>query len=185
VRLRPTILAGLAAVLAVGVVAATAAPTSAPPTVKTAKIADLGTVLVNGSGLTLYRFTTDKKGSSSCNGSCAALWPPLLAGKGKPVAGTGVAAAKLGTLKRSTGQLQVTYGGYALYRFASDKKPGEAKGEGLEGSWYAVAPSGALVKTSATSQTAVSQPTSGGTTSTPATTTPGTGGGNGGGGYDY
>jgi len=157
--------------LTVGVTAALASPAAAPLTVKTESISKLGPVLVNGSGLTLYRFKADKKGTSSCSGGCAAIWPPVLAvGKAKPVAGTGVAAAKLGLFKRSTGQLQVTYGGYALYRFAADTKPGEAKGEGVEGAWFAVAPSGALVKSTPTSEGLASP-----TATTPSTSTPSAG----------
>jgi predicted lipoprotein with Yx(FWY)xxD motif len=147
VRIRPVVFAALVLAGALGA-AALAAP--APSTVRTAAVAKLGTVLVNGSGLTLYRLDTDKKGASSCDGGCAAVWPPLLAtGKTKPVAGTGVAASKLGLIKRSTGQMQVTYDGYPLYRFAADTKPGEAKGEGVSGTWFAVAPSGGLVKAKA------------------------------------
>jgi predicted lipoprotein with Yx(FWY)xxD motif len=176
----------LAGVFTFGVSAAFATRTVAS-TVKTAKISGLGTVLVNGSGRTLYRFTADKKGASTCNGSCAALWPPVLAsGTAEPVAGTGVTASKLGTIKRSNGQKQVTYGGYPLYRYAADTKSGQAKGEGAEGTWFAVAPSGALVK-GATKEAAgsggtITAPAGPGTTS-PAVTTPA--GSDGSGGYDY
>ena len=40
----------------------------------------------------------------------------------------------------------MTYGGYALYRFAGDRHGGDVNGQGLEKEWYAVAPSGKLVK---------------------------------------
>jgi predicted lipoprotein with Yx(FWY)xxD motif len=146
-------------VLAFGATAALAAPAIAPPMVKTATISGLGKVLVNGSGLTLYRFTSDKRGSSSCTGGCAAIWPPVIAtGKAKPVAGKGAIASKLGTIKRSNGQTQVTYGGYPLYRFAADTKAGQAKGEGIEGTWFAVASSGTLVKAEAASATPAPTP---------------------------
>lgn len=163
----------VAAIVAFSASVVLASAATAPTTVKTAKISSLGTVLVNASGLTLYRFTTDKKGSSSCTGACAALWPPLLA-TAKPTAGKGVTASKLGMLKRSNGQKQVTYEGFPLYRYAGDRKPGQAKGEGTEGTWYAVAGSGSLVKPSAAAQSAGS-----GTAS--ATTTPDTSPG----GYGY
>ena len=124
---------------------AAAALSSAGATVKAASVAKLGTVLVNGSGLTLYRFTSDKKGSSSCTGGCASVWPPLVV-HGRPSAGTGIRASKLGTIRRSNGQMQVTYAGYPLYLYAADTKAGSDEGEGVGGSWFAVASSGALVK---------------------------------------
>jgi predicted lipoprotein with Yx(FWY)xxD motif len=170
----------LAAVI--GVSAAFASPAMAPVTVKTAKVANLGNVLVNGSGLTLYRYTPDKKGTSVCTGACAKYWPPLLVtGKAKPVAGTGVTASKLGVIKRSNGQMQVTYGGYPLYRYSDDSKTGQAKGQGEESAWYAVATSGALVKTSVQAAAPTSSPSSSSGSPAPATTTAPAGGG----GYDY
>ena len=63
----------------------------------------LGTVLVNGSGRTLYLFTLDRKNSSSCTtGSfnCVVAWPPLIT-TGKPHAGPGVNPALLGTMRRT------------------------------------------------------------------------------------
>ena len=56
----------------------------------------LGAILVNSKGHTLYLFKKDRNGKSSCTGSCATFWPPLLA-HGKPTAGSGVKAALLGT----------------------------------------------------------------------------------------
>ena len=65
-------------------------------------------------------------------------WPPLTT-KGKLIAGNGVHSSDLGTIKRSDGSEQVTYKGHPLYTFASDKKPGQVKGEGLKdvGVWHA------------------------------------------------
>ena len=55
--------------------------------VSTAKVAGVGTVLTTASGLTLYRFTQDSPGTSTCTGACATIWPPLLAPKGAHVSG--------------------------------------------------------------------------------------------------
>jgi predicted lipoprotein with Yx(FWY)xxD motif len=166
-------LAVAALAVVVGVSAALASPAVAPVTVKTAKVADFGTVLVNGSGFTLYRYTPDQKGKSVCSGACSAYWPPLIVtGKAKPVAGTGVVASKLGTIKRSNGQMQVTYAGYPLYRYAGDAKAGETKGQGFEKTWYVVAASGAMVK-SATGSSASSSSSS---SSSPSTSTSSSGG---------
>ena len=120
------------------------------PTVKTAKIGTLGKVVVSASGRTLYHYTDETKGKVACTGGCAKLWPPLLVKAGaKPVAGTGIVASKLGVLKRPDGTFQVTYGGLGLYLYAGDKKAGDANGEALESSWYAVSPAAKIVKEAA------------------------------------
>src|SRR5690349_24477372 len=123
--------AGLA--VAVGMTAALATG-AVSFTMKSAKSSALGTtIVVNAKGKTLYRYKDDTKTSAKCNGSCAATWPPLLVAAGtKPVAGAGVTGSKLGTLKRSDGKMQVTYGGYPLYLFSGDSKAGDVNGQGLE-----------------------------------------------------
>ena len=52
----------------------------------------------------------------------------------------------LDEIRRPDGRYQVTYAGLALYTFASDKRPGDARGEGVEKVWFAISPSGRLVK---------------------------------------
>lgn len=164
----------LAAVL--GVVVATNVGAAQRPTVKVVATSGYGKLLATAGGLTLYHYTDEGRGKIDCKGACAQLWPPLLVKKGaKPVVGSGVVASKLGTLKRPDGRIQVTYNGFALYRFASDKKVGDLKGQGLEHSWYAIAPSGKLVKRM--SAPATTPPAS---TPPPTYTAP-----SGGGGYDY
>ena len=78
--------------------------------VKAAKVGDLGTIVVNSAGLTLYDFHKDKGGTSACYGACASAWPPLLT-EGAPKAEAGAMANRLGTTKRKDGIVQVTYGG--------------------------------------------------------------------------
>jgi len=99
-----------------------------------------GKVLATSAGRTLYLLTLDGHNKSTCTGGCAQTWPPLLT-KGKPVAGPGVKKALLGTAKRGT-KLQVTYNGHPLYTYTGDAKPGDATGEGTEGTWFVVKPSG-------------------------------------------
>jgi predicted lipoprotein with Yx(FWY)xxD motif len=121
----------------------------------------LGKVLVASNGRTLYLYTPDPKGKSTCTGSCASIWPPLLT-KGKPRAGKGLKQKLLGTTKHG-GKLQVTYAGHPLYRYSGDSKAGQTNGEAYGGIWYAVNDAGKKVKPKS----------SGGTTTT----------GGGGGGY--
>lgn len=100
----------------------------------------VGKVLVDSNGMTLYYFEKDKKGNgkSACYGPCAEGWPPLST-EGKPQAGEGAEASKLGTIERSDGTTQVTYAGWPLYTFVEDKKPGEDNGtdsKAFGASWY-------------------------------------------------
>jgi predicted lipoprotein with Yx(FWY)xxD motif len=105
---------------------------------------ELGPTLVDTQGRTLYLFEQDKTTTSTCDGACASVWPPLLT-DGKPQAQAGISAAKLGTTKRADGKVEVTYAGHPLYYYVSDTKPGQLSGEGLDqfgATWDAVAPSG-------------------------------------------
>src|SRR5437868_11067916 len=50
---------------------------------------NLGSILVNATGRTLYLFKADVGATSACSGACATAWPPLLA-TGKPTTGSGL-----------------------------------------------------------------------------------------------
>jgi predicted lipoprotein with Yx(FWY)xxD motif len=103
----------------------------------------LGTVLVDGQGRTLYLFEKDKGPSSRCSGACASIWPPLTTAKA--VAGPGLSAAKLGSIKRPDGKSEATYAGHPLYTYAGDTKPGDTRGQALDqfgAEWYVLAPNG-------------------------------------------
>src|SRR5690348_3672825 len=93
---------------------------------------NLGRVLVDAHGKTLYLWAHDKGAKSSCYGDCAEYWPPLVS-TGQPRALGGANSALLGTSRRSDGRIQVTYAGHPLYYFVQDSKPGQTKGEGLTG----------------------------------------------------
>ncbi len=109
-----------------------------------AKSPQLGTILVDSKGFTLYDFHKDKGTQSACYGACAGTWPPLSTG-GAPQATSGAEASKLGTTERSDGTMQVTYAGHPLYTYVADTKPGEAKGNDFSSygaQWYALKPNG-------------------------------------------
>jgi predicted lipoprotein with Yx(FWY)xxD motif len=101
---------------------------------------EVGPILVDAKGLTVYDFHKDKGTVSSCYGACEGVWPPVLT-EGDPTAGEGASASKLGTTKRKDGTVQVTYAGHPLYTYAADKKPGEANGQDIDSfgaQWYAL-----------------------------------------------
>src|SRR3954453_1108441 len=62
----------------------------------------LGKILVDGRGRTVYVFANDKTNVSTCDGACAADWPPVPAPSPAPAAPPGVTGA-LGTPTRSDG----------------------------------------------------------------------------------
>jgi predicted lipoprotein with Yx(FWY)xxD motif len=112
-------------------------------TVNVAKT-DLGNVLVDAQGRTLYLFRRDAGSMSSCFGECANDWPPVRV-TDKPTVGGGLAVAKATTTARPDGKPEVTYNGHPLYRFEGDHKPGDTSGQGLNafgGKWYAVSAAG-------------------------------------------
>src|SRR4051812_40276849 len=135
---------------------ASAATAAAPPEGQTAdgggaNNGNLGRILVDRQGRTLYLFQADKGTKSACTGACAAEWPPARVA-GKPVAGSGITASKIGTSARSDGLPQLTYNGHPLYWFTNDKKPSDASGQGLSdfgASWYVVSADGTMVSRSA------------------------------------
>ncbi|GHG83117.1 hypothetical protein [Streptomyces griseocarneus] len=108
----------------------------------TAKDAKLGTVVTDAKGFTLYRFDKDKAkpSASNCNGDCAAAWPPVTAAD--QVSLKGIDKSLVATVTRADGSKQLTLGGWPLYRFAKDAKPGETKGQGVGGTWFAAGPQG-------------------------------------------
>jgi predicted lipoprotein with Yx(FWY)xxD motif len=107
----------------------------------------LGKILVDSHGRTLYLFKKDPRGKSACSGECAKFWPPLRVG-GRPTAGRGISAAKVGTISRSDGTRQVTYNGHPLYTFRQDSSPGQTRGQGLTAfgaAWFVLSPAGSQI----------------------------------------
>jgi predicted lipoprotein with Yx(FWY)xxD motif len=162
---------------------------SATPAGSSASTVDVRTTngtqfLTDKAGRSLYLWVPDTKTKSMCSGPCAAAWPPLTT-TGAPTAGMGATAADLGTINRSDGTKQVTYGGHPLYYYAGDSAPGQTSGEGSTGfgaPWYLVAPSGKqITNLSAAAAPAKKAPVQ----TAPATSAPttSTGGSNAGGGW--
>ena len=109
---------------------------------------DLGEILVDGDGMTLYLFLPDEQGESTCYDQCADNWPPL-----GEVAGVGgdLDEALLGTTTRTDGTVQATYNGWPLYHFARDAAPGDTNGQGLNDVWYVIDATGNPVGAATTS----------------------------------
>ena len=102
---------------------------------------ELGDILTDAEGMTLYMFMADENGEPTCYDDCAATWPALEA-EGDPTAGDGVDQSLLGTVERTDGATQVTYNDMPLYYFAQDEAAGDTQGQGVGDVWWVVAPSG-------------------------------------------
>ncbi len=111
----------------------------------------LGTVVVDGKGLTAYVFDKDtpNSGKSACSGACAAQWPAIETDSAKPAV-TGVSGT-VGTITGVDGKKQVTLNGLPLYTFAGDSSAGDVTGQGLGGIWWVVSPAGSKIASSSTS----------------------------------
>jgi predicted lipoprotein with Yx(FWY)xxD motif len=152
-RARLAAVAGAAGVLAAAS-CGTATPAASPAAassrvyeVEATTIPGLGRILADGSGRTLYLYTPDRQGPSVCARVCATAWPPLVLPRGvrRPVAGRGIDAALLGTVRRPGGALQVTYDKWPLYLYRNDEAPGQATGQAESmGLWYVVSVTGAI-----------------------------------------
>ncbi|MFC0507070.1 hypothetical protein [Micromonospora costi] len=105
---------------------------------------DLDPVVVNGAGLTLYRFDKDSNNppTSNCDGDCAVTWPPVTVAPGGKIFIAGIKKSAIGTVRRADGARQVTINGWPVYRFAKDTKRGDTLGQGVGGTWFGVTPTG-------------------------------------------
>ena len=116
--------------------------TAASATVAVAST-ELGDVVVDGDGRTLYMFVPDEGGEPTCTDDCAAVWPVF---EGPAEAGDGADAALLSTATHPSGVTQVTYGGWPLYHFANDAAPGDVNGQGVNDVWFVVGPDGEPIR---------------------------------------
>jgi predicted lipoprotein with Yx(FWY)xxD motif len=138
----------------------TASPTAAAPTSGTANgsaavstaTGPLGPYLTDGKGRAVYMFASDTATSSTCDGSCATVWPPLPAPSTTTASGD-ASATQLGAITRSDGSRQLTYAGHPLYYYQADTAAGDTKGEGSNGfgaKWWILSPDGSPITDSAT-----------------------------------
>lgn len=103
----------------------------------------LGTIVTDAQGYALYRFDQDKAKppTATCEGECAAKWPPIIVDPEGKLSLTGVDQSLIGMVQRSDGTSQLTLGGWALYRYSGDT-PGTTKGQAIGNTWFAATPEG-------------------------------------------
>ncbi|MFG3146100.1 SCO0930 family lipoprotein [Streptomyces sp. NPDC048243] len=113
------------------------------PGLSVRKDAKLGDVVVDKNGMTVYRFMKDQAwpvSKSACTGACLEKWPAVA-----PVASKdtkGVQKKGLMGFTRPDGVKQMTVNCWPIYTFSGDTAPGDTNGQGVGGTWYAVAPDG-------------------------------------------
>ena len=90
--------------------------------------------LVAPSGMTLYTFDKDmaNSGKSSCNGPCAALWPPMMATAADQPAGA------YSVVTRDDGARQWAYKGKPVYTYKADVKAGDRTGDNFKDVWHII-----------------------------------------------
>jgi len=91
-------------------------------------------VLVDGRGMTLYTFDKDaaNSGKSACNGPCAVMWPPVVAGASDRPSGP------FSIVTREDGSRQWSYKGKPIYTYQADRTPGERAGDNFKDAWHIV-----------------------------------------------
>jgi predicted lipoprotein with Yx(FWY)xxD motif len=85
-----------------------------------------GQVLTDGTGLSLYVLDQDR----DCIDECRLLWPPVPA-DAVPLAGPGIDAQLIGSVRGPSGVMQATYNGQPLHYFAEDFVAGDVNGQGF------------------------------------------------------
>jgi predicted lipoprotein with Yx(FWY)xxD motif len=107
---------------------------------------DLGDVVVDANGMTVYMFDKDTQGgdTSACEGQCLEQWPPVITTSETPT-GTDV-TGELGTIETPEGELQVTLNGWPVYLWVNDTAPGDVTGQGVGGIWWVLDAAGEPIK---------------------------------------
>ncbi|MBT2410356.1 hypothetical protein J7I94_07255 [Streptomyces sp. ISL-12] len=119
---------------------------AARPGLSTREDPELGEIVVDKDGMTVYRFLKDEAWPdpvSACTGDCLKKWPvvaPVETNDTEDVEKKG-----LMSFTRPDGAAQQTLDCWPLYTFAGDEEPGDINGQGVGGTWYAVAPDGKAV----------------------------------------
>jgi len=107
-------------------------------------------ILVTTSGMTLYTLSADTASTSACTGGCVSAWPPLTVASGATPKGGPGTGGTFGTITRADGTVQVTFDGHPLYTFAGDSSAGATSGQGIAsfGGTWAVATAGGAATSS-------------------------------------
>jgi predicted lipoprotein with Yx(FWY)xxD motif len=101
-----------------------------------AQVMVMNGMVTGAKGMTLYTFDKDaaNSGKSVCNANCAKNWPPaIVEAADKP-------SGDYSVVTRDDGAKQWALKGKPLYYFVKDEKPGDVKGDGVNGVWHVAKP---------------------------------------------
>ncbi|MCX5381581.1 SCO0930 family lipoprotein [Streptomyces sp. NBC_00091] len=106
----------------------------------------LGNIIQNAEGWTLYRFDKDSAWPMKigCVDACTDAWKPAEPVDKSQV--SGIDAKLVGLVKRPDGSEQLTIDCWPVYTFTGDKAPGDVNGQGKQGLWWAVTDKGKKAK---------------------------------------
>jgi len=107
---------------------------------------ELGTIVVDGNGMTVYMYDADTQGSgsSACTDSCLSAWPPVPGGDGAPTL-TGI-TGDVTTITGADGNPQLALNGWPLYYYAADSGAGDTAGQAKGGVWWVLSADGEPVR---------------------------------------
>ena len=144
-QVSPAAATGTVAAASPGPEPAAKAVAAAEPVAQVAEVGTFGPILVGDGGRTLYVFTKDAAGQSTCFDACANAWPALTVAAGfTPPAGVDPSAVS--TVDRPDGSKQLKVGKWPLYYYSGDGAQGETNGQGVGGVWFVVKADGTLIK---------------------------------------
>lgn len=129
-----------------GTSATTTAGTSNPSAIQnnltlgTDSTSTIGTYLIAYNGMTLYTYSKDSTGTSTCYAQCAQTWPPYTVPNGMTLNIESGVTGEAATIERADGTYQVVYNGMPLYFYSGDTASGDVNGQGIGGVWYAAKP---------------------------------------------
>ncbi len=116
-----------------------ASPVAGAAVIAVAEDPELGPILTDAEGMTLYLFTNDTtEGESTCYDDCAVNWPPFDP-EGDLTLPEDI-PGELTRIERTDGTTMVAYNGIPLYYWINDEAPGDTTGQGVGDVWYVVAP---------------------------------------------
>ncbi|MEO1652900.1 MAG: hypothetical protein AAFU64_05105 [Bacteroidota bacterium] len=121
------------------------APTISEFSIQLREDNQLGLILCDSLGRTLYAFSPDVAGNSTCEGGCLDAWPIFYRENISFASSSNLLASDFGEIIHPNGQKQSTYKGWPLYYYAPNgdgqvEAPGQTLGQGLGGVWYVAKP---------------------------------------------
>lgn len=101
---------------------------------------DLGPILQDKNGKTLYLFTKDQPWpmKTACDATCLQKWTPSGLVSVKDIEALGLDPKTIFTFTTPNGTKQEAYNCWPSYTFNGDKEAGQTNGQGVGGVWFAI-----------------------------------------------